>query len=80
MNAQLLGTFTPNTLAAMAADISQELAAEYDGALSYTEWDAMKAELDKIVAALVAIVGDEYLDMLQEAGADPDVIMEGVPA
>jgi len=80
MNAQLLGTFTPTTLAAMAADLSQELASEWDGALSNYEWDAMKAELDKIVAALVAIVGDEYLDMLQEAGADPDVIMEGVPA
>ena len=78
MNAQTLSTFSPTTLAAMAADLSQELAAEFDGALSNYEWDAMKSDLDAIVAQLSAL-DDDFMDLLMEAGADPGVIFEGSP-
>ena len=78
MTTLLLGTFRPSTLAAMAADLSQELASEFDGALSNYEWDALKSELDQIVAVLASI-DDDFVDLLMEAGADPGVIFEGMP-
>ena len=78
MTTLLLGTFRPSTLAAMAADLSQELASEFDGALSNYEWDALKSDLDSIVAVL-STIDDDYMTMLMEAGADPGVIFEGMP-
>jgi hypothetical protein len=78
MTTLLLGTFRPSTLAAMAADLTQELASEFDGALSNYEWDALKFELDAIVAVLSSI-DDDFVDLLMKAGADPGVIFEGMP-
>jgi len=79
MKKQLLGTFRPSTLAAMAADLSQDLASEFDGALSNYEWDALKSDLDSIVAELSSI-DDDFLTLLIEAGADPEIIFQGQPA
>jgi hypothetical protein len=78
MTTLLLGTFRPTTLAAMAADLSHELASEFDGALSSHEWDALKSELDNIVAVL-STIDDDYMTMLMDAGADSGVILEGQP-
>ena len=78
MTTLLLGTFRPTTLAAMAADLSQELASEFDGALSSHEWDKLKSDLDAIVAVLASL-DEDFVDLLMEAGADPGVIFEGMP-
>ena len=77
MNQQLLATLRASTLAAMAADLSQELAEEYDSeTTSSAQWDAMKSDLDAIVSQLAAL-DDDFVELLMEEGADPEVIFEG---
>ena len=79
MNQQLLATFRPSTLAAMAADLSQYLAEEYDGdGVSAQQWDAMAEDLAAIVNQLQANT-DDFMALLMDAGADPDVVFNGGP-
>ena len=81
MNQQLLATLRPTTLAKMAADLSQYLAKESDGGpddLSSYQWDKLKFELDSIVDALRIIVKEDTLMLLEKAGADPEIIFEGM--
>ena len=67
--------YSPATLAAMAADLSQYLAEQFDGdELSAQEWDELHAHMKTIVDALHGNVGEDLLSMLMEAGADPDTI------
>ena len=77
MTHMLLGTFRPTTLAAMAADLSNFLSDEFDGdGVSAQQWDALAEELAAIVEQLESLT-DDFVSMLMDAGADPDVIFEG---
>ena len=75
MTNRQLDHFTPNTLAAMIGDMSQSLAYNFDdGDMSAQEWDIIHAEMKKLYNVLVTLVGEEVDDMLQAAGADPEMV------
>ena len=74
-----LSIFTPTTLAAMAAEYSQFLAAEFDSETTGAQqWDAMAEDLAAIVNQLTTLT-DDFMALLMDAGADPGVIFDGSP-
>ena len=75
MTNRQLAHFTHTTLSHLIADMSHALAEGVDSAdMSAAEWDSLHAEMLTVYNVSVVIVGAAIDDMLQAAGADPEMV------